>query len=66
MRLLGGIALLFVSVTMLIPPILVIFPSLIQVLGLGLIGLSDTAWRALIICAGLGGAGIVGGIWIIK
>jgi hypothetical protein len=58
-----GFALVAISVMALIPPALIIFPSLDQ---WHTLGLSQGAWRTLILLAWISGAGLVGGIWIIK
>jgi len=66
-RRLVGFALVAVSLLVIIPPVLVVFPSLIQWLfGTLFLGLSQKAWQTLMILAWISGASLVGGIWIIK
>jgi hypothetical protein len=62
-----GVALVVVSVTMLILPTFLVFPSLIEkFFGIVWLGISYGVEKMMIALAALGGAGLVGGIWIIK
>lgn len=51
------------GVILLLLPVVALWPSLT---GYHVIGLSVTGWKILIGCAAVGGAGLVGGVWITR